>query len=337
MSFASLDVDGRPLRSNTDLILHHEHLVCDVTCWVEHSDDPETHQPVTIADLEDVRRRPWAYPDNLRLDDAELVAAELEVIPVQAAAIVDVTPVDIGRSPEALRALAARTGLQVFMGCGRYVESTRPRESARHPDEYRDEILRDLLDGVGGIKAAVIGEIGTSNPITPLEKATLKGAARAQVQTGAPLLIHVDLWNPAASEALEIVEGEGADVTRTVLCHLDCSLLVRDLGYHTSLLERGAMLGFDTWGDELDYGGNQQPSDRQRIDALVAICERGYGERILHSHDICTKTQLVRYGGPGYRHLSATVVPMLQERGFTAADIDNLLLQPPSRLLGTIQ
>jgi phosphotriesterase-related protein len=270
----------------------------------------------------------------MRLDDLDLVRAEIEEIRAARPAIIDVTPVDIGRSPSALRALAEQSDLQIFMGSGRYVESARTGEALRDPGFYRDEIIRDLLEGVDGVRAAVIGEIGTSTPITNLEEATLRGATQAQRETGAPLLIHVDLWNPSAHEALDIVEQERGDLSRTVVCHLDCSLLVREIDYHLGVLQRGAYLAFDTWGDELRYAENQQPTDTKRLDTVLALVDRGFGDRLLHSHDICTKTQLRRFGGPGYAHIPNRLFPSLHARGLSLPDVDTLFVAPARRLLG---
>src|SRR6185295_2392788 len=231
MIFRPVDVLGQPVDPDITLLLHHEHLCCDATCWHQPSDDPETEQPVAEADLEDVRRRPWSYADNLQLVGDDLVADEIGLIPSRRPAIIDVTPVDIGRSPQGLRAIAERTGVQVFMGCGRYVEGARAGETPEDAAFYRDEIIRDLEQGVDGVRAGVIGEIGVSNPITPLEEASLRGAAQAQRQTGAPFLVHIDGWDPNAHEALDIVEEEGADLSQTLVCHLDWSVAMRSIEY----------------------------------------------------------------------------------------------------------
>ncbi len=336
MIFTPVDVLGQPLHPDTTLLLHHEHLCCDATCWHQPSDDPQTQRAVADADLADVRRRPWSYADNLQLGD-ELVAHEIGLIQSRRPAIIDVTPVDIGRSPSGLRDLAIKTGVQVFMGCGRYVEGARAGETTQSPEFYRDEVLRDLATGVGGVRAGVIGEVGVSNPITPLEEASLRGAAQAQAETGAPLLVHVDGWDPNAHEALDVVEKEGADLARTLVCHMEWCIGSRSIDYQVGVLERGVYIAFDTWGDELEYGGNQQPTDDQRIVALLHLAEGGFGNRILHSNDISTKTQLSRYGGSGYLHIPAVVFPRLKERGLAEAEIYDLFVRAGLEFLGVAE
>ena len=52
----------------------------------------------------------------------------------------------------------------------------------------------------------------------------------------------------------------------------------------------------------------------------AACSTPGYGDRVVLSHDICTKHRLAAYGGHGYGHLLAEVVPWMRQRGFTAAE-----------------
>ena len=67
----------------------------------------------------------------------------------------------------------------------------------------------------------MIGEIGTGDPIEPVERASLRGAAMAQAELGVPLYVHLHPWARRGHEALDIVESAGGDLERTVLCHLD--------------------------------------------------------------------------------------------------------------------
>jgi phosphotriesterase-related protein len=48
---------------------------------------------------------------------------------------------------------------------------------------------------------------------------------------------------------------------------------------------------------------------------------------------IWTPAALHAHGGWGYDHLPTTVVPMLRNRGLTPADLNELLLLEPRRLL----
>jgi phosphotriesterase-related protein len=48
---------------------------------------------------------------------------------------------------------------------------------------------------------------------------------------------------------------------------------------------------------------------------------------------VWTKTQLRSFGGMGYDHLLRRIVPELQRRGVSAADVRTMLVENPARLL----
>jgi phosphotriesterase-related protein len=198
-----------------------------------------------------------------------------------------------------------------------------------------DEIVNDLTIGVGdtGIRAGLIGEIGTSYKIRATEKKVLQAAARAQQRTGAPISVHLLPWRKNGIEALDILEGEGANLQQVILSHL--SPTCDDVQYHTTLARRGANVEYDFFGMEfyMDTVGRYMGSDYHSITALKRLIDEGCLERLLLSHDTGLKIQLTRYGGWGYAHLLKHVVPMLQQRGFGESEISTLLVENPRRVL----
>ena len=57
------------------------------------------------------------------------------------------------------------------------------------------------------------------------------------------------------------------------------------------------------------------------------------GDRIVLSHDICMRSRLRQFGGPGYAHIPERVVPLMLRRGISQAQIDAMLVHTPRRLL----
>ena len=51
------------------------------------------------------------------------------------------------------------------------------------------------------------------------------------------------------------------------------------------------------------------------------------------SQDICTKVRQVQFGGHGYGHIFANVLPLMRRKGFTPAEIDAIVVHNPARLL----
>ena len=237
--------------------------------------------------------------------------------------VVDVTPANVGRDPERLAQVAAELGLDIVYGCGRYIAESRPGDVPDEPAEsYRDEILAEFEDSAR--RPSVIGEIGTGDPIEPVERASLRGAAMAQAELGVPLYVHLHPWARRGHEALDIVESAGGDLERTVLCHLDPQI-PGGLAYHAELCERGATIAFDIWGDELDYGAVAMPTDEERLSATLELIGLGHGDRLVHAHDVCTKTQLRRWGGAGFDHLPRTVAPRMRAAGLDDEEVHRQL------------
>lgn len=314
-----------------DLVLAHEHLLIDISCWLD--DAHPLFQRLRDVRVEDdviglVRTHPFACPDNLALDSADVAVAELTVSGRPRLLVVDVTPDTAGSDPERLAEISRRSGVDVVRGCGPYIE-----KSWSGRDLTADEVATGVRRAFAAARpASVIGEIGTSSPITMGERRALTGAARVQAELGAPLYVHVDPWSPQAHEALDIVERSGGDLTRTVICHLDI-VATRDPDYVPGILRRGAWAAIDIWGDEDAYGGDPMPSDTERLGAMLQLIEQGWGHRLVHSQDVCTKSQLRRFGGPGYLHMWRTVRPMMIAAGLDERELGEQLAGNALRLL----
>jgi phosphotriesterase-related protein len=333
---APLTADGRPLVTDYELALAHEHVFIDIRCWLDETHEPTRHLRERCVDEETVDRvrgNPFACLDNLVLDDIDLMREELGRLPeLDRTLVVDVTPANVGRDPERLAQLAAELGLDIVYGCGRYIAESRPGDASDEPAEsYRDEILAEFSDPAR--RPSVIGEIGTGDPVEPVERASLRGAAMAQAELGVPLYVHLHPWARRGHEALDIVESAGGDLERTVLCHLDPQI-PGGLAYHAELCERGATIGFDIWGDELDYGAVAMPTDEERLSATLELIGLGHGDRLVHAHDVCTKTQLRRWGGAGFDHLPRIVAPHMRAAGLDDEEVHRQLAGNVMALLG---
>lgn len=173
-----------------------------------------------------------------------------------------------------------------MMGSGYYLNASHPawvREMSA--DDVANEIERDVLEGVCGVRARIIGEIGVSADFTSEEEKSLRGAARAQARTGAPLEVHLPGWERLAGRVLDIVEEEGGDMRGTILCHMNPS--GDDSDYQTGLAERGAWLEYDMLGMDFFYADQQaqSPSDQENARALAGLKEAGFLGSILLSQD----------------------------------------------------
>ncbi len=323
--------------------LMHEHLLLDESQLDPPPSDPELRRlyeaPLSPQILTRIRYAGLANRDDYVYDDIEMMLAE--VAPFKAAggsAIVEVTPHGLFRQAAGLRTISERSGVHVVMGCSWYVADSHPEDMAGRSEEILTaEIVADVLDGVDGtsICAGIIGEAGCSWPVTDNEKKVLRASARAQALTGAALTIHPGRHEDAPLEIIGIVEQADADLSRTIICHLERTIFGKPA--MKRLAATGCILELDLFGHEYSYYPPAphiaMPNDRQRLAWLQWLIAEGHGHQIVIAHDNDNKHYLESFGGCGYAHIQRNMVPAMHRLGFAEADIDAILVGTPRRLL----
>ncbi len=325
--------------------LPHEHLLVDLV--TPYFSEPsglakrEIAEAAFTADLrEEIIKDCTSNLDNLRLEDQDMIAAELRPFVDRGGnTIVELTSVDIGRNPTGLCSIAQATGLNVVMGSGYYIDRSHPQSvRGRGEDDLTEEIIRDLREGADGTdaRAGIIGEIGV-DALSAEERKILRAAAGAQLQTGASINVHVEFimgGRDAGLWACNTLEDAGADLTRVIFSHQDSSH--EDPDYQQQLLRKGIVLEYDGFGYEMQtdaYGGLKYPTDDQRIAAVASLVASGWGRQLLISTDICMKFLLRRFGGHGYGHILDSVVPRMRSAGISDEALTAMLIETPRRLL----
>jgi phosphotriesterase-related protein len=321
--------------------LPHEHLLIDFKVMFAEpaaaSDKGRAYEPVNLANLGWVRQNFNANLDNLRLTDERVAADEILLFKhAGGSTVVDPTPKTLARDPLALARIARATGLNVVMGAGYYVHASHPPDMDRRSvDELTRELIADVTTGVGdtGVRAGLLGEIGTTSPWTANEQKVLRAAIAAQRETGAPLMIHPGRHPKMPMELAEFVQKEGGDLRRTIMCHI-CRT-IPDVKAVIDLAQTGLWLEYDLFGLENSYypynPSFDMPNDGGRMAHVLALIAAGHQDQILLSHDIAYKTSLVTYGGYGYHHLLVNVVPRLRAKSVSDAGLRRLLVENPTR------
>ena len=254
----------------------------------------------------------------------------------------DCTSRGIGRDAAGLLDIARRTGLNIIAGCGYYTQDTHPSEMPAWPaDRIADEMLRELTDGIGetGVRAGVIGEIGTSSPIHPDEAMDLRAAATAWRQAPVALYVHTYPWGGHGLDAARLLTDGGVDPARIVICHGDVEL---DAAYLRRLLELGVCIEFDNFGKEFEpdpqpggfAAGAFASRRRRRVRAILELLEAGHESRLLITNDICLKCMLHAYGGRGYDYVLTGVVPALKAAGVLAGHVGRIPHRQPAPSAG---
>src|SRR5258708_39374120 len=325
------------------ITLGHEHLLIDLRGLWDSPPPARAHlvdQEPTLQNRGELMRNPYDSRPNLLIDDPELSFRELMYYKAAGGqGLIDMTTAGIKPDPEALRALAQRTGLHIVAGCGYYRQPVLPEEiHDRSAEEIADDLLRWLTEGMDGttIQAGLMGELGTSSPIYPFEERQLRAAARVQRQTGASINVHPLIWGHEHLHILDILEEEGADLSRVAISH--CDELVEP-EWHARIAERGAVLSFDTFGSEtfFDRSFAQDPRVTHSIEGVLHLFGQSYAPQITLAHDICTRTQFHHYGGWGWDHLLTNIGPRLRPAGVSHEELDAILIGTPSRLLTLVE
>lgn len=324
--------------------LAHEHILIDLSClWQQPADPARAHlvdAPIQMANRGLLMCDPYHARDNMLLDDVDLSANELARFKsLGGSTVVDLSSRPLGPYPAQLREIALRTGLNIVAGTGFYTQMAHPAHVRNATvSELALQMIDELTVGFPEttIRAGIIGEIGTSSPIHADEAKVLQAVSLAHRETHAAINIHLAIFGGQGRNVLDLLESHGVDLRCVALSHLD---ELPNTSYHLSLAKRGCFLEFDCFGSEVyfDEDNIREPSDAERVDALLRLIEDGYENQLLLSQDICTKMQLRRYGGMGYDHILRTIVPRLRLRGVQESTIDNMLVHNPSRFLSGSQ
>ena len=319
----------------------HEHLLCDASIWWRPPAEPSlrslAYGPITLETRGAIFRNQWINCDNMRLDNEELALAEARrFLAAGGRTIVDLTTPGIGRDPLALARIARLSGINVVCAAGFYVEAAHPDwlEQAT-VERIAAHLIGEIRDGIGetGIRAGLIGELGTSTTLTRGEEKVLRAAAIAQQELRCGINVHLDIFGREARKVVCVLAAAGADLTRVALSHWDHHDL--DLDEQRAVLGEGVLIEYDGFGREsyLDDIGHHWARDTERIAGISTLVAEGFGDQLLMSSDICLKTDLRRYGGFGYDHVLTSAVPLLRRSGLDGEALECILVRNPARLL----
>ena len=274
---------------------------------------------------------PMFHTYDAILDDEDLAIRELApLFEAGGRTLVDCTTIGIGRDPDALVRVSRATGLNIVMGAGWYREAVYPafiRESS--VSELADLLVAELMVGVGdgGVRAGIIGEIGTERGrISAAEERVFRAAAEAQRRTGAAIWTHTTNAGDLALEQIGLLTSCGVPVDRIVVSHVGDRITP---GRLDAIAATGVYVSIDNVG----YVGSGYPGDDVRADHVARLVRHGLTDRILLSGDTCTRSALLAYGGDGFARVITTFLPRLRDRGIEESAIVTMTVTNPARAL----
>jgi len=336
-------VCGEIEKTDLGIVAPHEHVLLDLTAFYQELPVPGIEDPaiqkVEMWNLGILSRDCYALKDNLRLDNEELAVKELMFYKNAGGnTVVDASLPGIGRNPEGLKRISEKTGLNIIMGTGFYVGETHPESlDSMTEEEIGDLMVKELVEGIDGICAGYIGEIGISEIFDDKERRVLRAAAFAHKKTGAGINVHINPWTVNGVEAADILLNAGVKPKKICISHIDVE---NREDYILELLKKGVYVEFDNFGKEYyirrevrNSGYGNFVHDTERVTLVKKLIDMGYLNQLLLTCDLCLKNLLHHYGGWGYDHVLTNIVPMMEDEGITNEQIKTMLVDNPANWL----
>jgi phosphotriesterase-related protein len=298
------------------------------------------HEHIFILNPELLNNYPHPeWNENAQVKRAQHLLTELADRGIST--IVDLTVMGLGRCIPLIQRVAAGSRVNIVAATGYYTKRDLPAYFQSHgpglrvegPEPLVEMFRRDILDGIANtnVKAGVIKVTTDLAGITPDIERVLRAAAMVHQQTNVPISTHASVENFSGRTQQMFFAENGVDLRRVVIGHCGDTT---DIDYLVELMDKGSTIGLDRFG--MDW---LLPEDK-RIDTLVRLCERGYADRIVLSHDACvfslnTEPSYRDVHTPtwNYANITDRVLPRLHERGISEAVIAQMMTANPARIL----
>ncbi|MEG0688187.1 MAG: hypothetical protein RR466_05825 [Hungatella sp.] len=249
--------------------------------------------------------------------------------------LVDVTPVCLGRDIRAVAEVAQRTGMQIIAATG-FFHTEQQWMFNRSIDSFLKYMMIDIEEGIDGtaIHPGVIKCCTDLQGLTPINKALLTASAIAAQKSGLPISTHASWQNKSGLMQLKLLTRHQINPSGILIGHCGDT---NDISYLEELLRYGCYIGLDRFGD------NAKNPLENRVDTMLRLCDKGYINQIMVSHDhVCyvdignnewcstRNTEPTDYTY-NFSYFNTYVIPLLKEHGFQQHDIDQILVENPRR------
>lgn len=297
------------------------------------------HEHIFVLSTEIMQNYPESWGDDeSRIADAIERLNALKRRGVDS--VVDLTVIGLGRYIPRIQRIAAQTELNILVATGIYTYNDVPLYfSLRGPGalldgpEFMTEMfVKDIEEGIAdtGVRAAMLKCATDQQGVTPGIERVLRAVAAAHRRTGVPISTHTHAESKRGLDQQRIFKEEGVDLSRVIIGH---SGDTTDLDYLEELLSAGSFLGMDRFGIDTIL------SFEQRVDTVARMCERGFANSMVLSHDASCFLDWLPGGAvpemlPNwhYLHIHDDVIPALKDRGVTGEQIRTMLVDNPRRI-----
>lgn len=281
---------------------------------------------------------PYTIDPALCADDYDKSLQEMELFKsIGGRALVDAQPIGAGRMTQELVKLSQASGVHIVASTGFHRADfyAGGHWSSKWEEEQMVELfVHEITEGMyldADVRKpvyfcdALAGQIKVAYTVDGLNAHFTRlfaAAASASVETGAPMMIHID--NGMDPRVLDgFLDKHGVEPKKRIYCHLDRA--VADITIHLELCKRGCWLEYDT------IGRPKYHDDTAEIAIIQQALDAGYADNILLGLDTTGK-RLKAYGGDiGLDYITQTFIPAMTAAGISQDTIDTFMIHNPAR------
>ena len=219
-------------------------------------------------------------------------------------ALVDWTPLGLGRDPGGLLRVSEATGLHVVAATGVHRDAHYLADDPLRSVTVEALAERFVAD-VGGaeVRSGVIKVGASYHRLQPLEQKAFAAAAEAHRRTGVPVCVHTEHGTMGLG-IVERLHELGVAPASVVLAHLDRN---PDAVEHAETGATGAWLQLD------GPGRTKYWPDSTILQLIADLAERGLAGQLLLGGDTGRSSTMRAYGGgPGLDYVFARFKPRLE-------------------------
>ena len=238
----------------------------------------------------------------------------------------DCTPDYLGRDVKLLQRLSKTTGVNIVTNTG-YYGAVRHKYLPRHvynesASQLSERWINEFRNGISGtgIKPGFIKLSVEYAPLTPIQRKVIEAGALASRQTGLTVAVHSGDGR-GAREALQVLMQNDVASEKFIWVHAQNE---KDSTFFIEAAGKGAWVEFD---------GLSEDNVVQYVFFVNFMKQNRLLHRTLVSHDAGYYSVGEKNGGEfrPYSTLFSKLLPALEKKGFTKADIEQLIKINPAK------
>lgn len=255
----------------------------------------------------------------------------LEIKQLGVQSLIECTPAYLGRDPLLLRELSEKSGLHLLTNTGYYAAVDNkflpPHAFTETAEQLAARWIREAREGIEDTKILPgFMKISVNAPggkIDGTDRKLVRAAALTHLETGLTIASHTGLAAPAREEIDEL-EAAGVHPAAFVWVHAQAQgLSTKNLSPYLELARRGCWVSLD---------GVDDSNVPRYAELLEFLKGENFLNRVLISHDAGWYRPGEASGGAfrPFTTIHTKLVPELRNRGFSEADIRQLLVRNPA-------